>query len=448
MKGIMRRLCIVFVALLALAAPALALSDAEYKKMMKDPAFAAADKKLNQVWAGLKKSMPKDAFEALRKEQSAWAAKGRDKEASESIRAGLSQVEAYAAATNRRAEYLSSLAEQRKPQPNAKSQKAKPADKAGVKIDAANFPDENFRRWVKEEVAGGRNVLTDAQIAAVENMDLNSQGISSLKGLEFFTALKTLECSENKLTKLDLSRNPALDMLFCNDNMLTELDLSHNPLLEELHCYNNKLTKLALPHAPALTKLHCYDNELTKLDLPHAPALEMLTCSGNGLTELDLAHVPALDWLDCDDNKLTKLDLTHNPALGGLFCRKNPIRELDLSKNVELSQAHFPAAATVTLPNGDKIATDDFQLRRTADGQYRLVLSKYAGKIKAVTVYDMEAEKNVEAASSGGNYTFTPREGHCTISYRLGERNGEDWLLSLPLDVTKDLSSVPLAESE
>ena len=59
---------------------------------------------------------------------------------------------------------------------------------ADVKIDAANFPDENFRRWVKEKTAGGGDVLTDAQIAAVEEMDLSFSEISSLKGVERFTA--------------------------------------------------------------------------------------------------------------------------------------------------------------------------------------------------------------------------------------------------------------------
>ena len=115
MKRMNRRF---FAALLAglllglLAAPALALSDAEYKKMMKDPAFAAADKKLNQVWAGLKKSMPKDAFEALRKDQSAWVAKGRDEEAKARMkRDGLSRTAAYAAATRERAEALPDLAQ-------------------------------------------------------------------------------------------------------------------------------------------------------------------------------------------------------------------------------------------------------------------------------------------------------------------------------------------------
>ena len=240
---------------------------------------------------------------------------------------------------------------------------------ADEKIDAANFPDENFRQWVKENVAGGKDVLTDAQIAAVEEMDLDSRGISSLKGLERFTALKTLNCSWNELTELDLSHNPALKELFCDGNELTELDLSKNPALRELHC------------------------------------------------------------------------------------QENSIRELDLSKNEKLWEAALPAGAQATLPNGDRIAAADFQPRRTAGGKYRLDLSKHAGKIEGVKVTsepdedeDEEEEKDVEVTSSGGIYTFDPCDGKATISYKLGERDGKDWLLSLLLDVTKDTSDVPMAE--
>ena len=114
MKGIMRRLCIVFVALLTLAAPALALSDEEYRQFMKDPAFAAADKKLNEAWAAAQKALPKAEFEALKKEQSAWIAKGRDEEAKDTYQSSgytLSMQEAYTSVTERRAEYLSLRAE-------------------------------------------------------------------------------------------------------------------------------------------------------------------------------------------------------------------------------------------------------------------------------------------------------------------------------------------------
>ena len=272
---------------------------------------------------------------------------------------------------------------------------------ADVKIDAANFPDENFRNWVKEEAAGGKDVLTDAQRAAVEEMDLGFSEIASLKGVEHFTALKDLTCWSNELSELDLSGNGALEMLRCSGNELTKLDLSKTP---------------------GLRGLYCDQNELAALDLSGLPDLYALQCRYNGLTALDLSRNGALVELDCWGNEITELDLSRNPALVNLNCLENPIRALDLSKNKSLSQASLPETAEVTLPNGEEIAMKDFRVAKGKDGKLRLDLSKYAGKIGEASA-DPDApdpEEEIEVKSAKGVLTFAPFNGKLTIPYRLG----------------------------
>ncbi len=375
---------------------------------------------------------------------------------------------------------------------------SKSGNNANVKINEENFPDENLRQWVKENVAGGKDVLTKAQIAAVKDIDVfGFGGISNQKGLEYFTALeflrlgqngngalteldmsyypelKTLYCSgcaltkldvsrnpaledlrceENKLTELDVSHNPALKVLWCGSNELTELDVSHNPVLREVSCGWNRLTELDVSHNPALDDLSCAGNRLTELDVSQNPALEILRCDNNSLTKLDLSHNPALERLTCNGTRLTRLDVSHNPALIELSCKKTAITELDLSNNDgALEEGDFPETAQVKLPNGDRITMADFQLRRTPDGKYQLDLSRYADKIDSVYVYIPGAVLNedVPVTSSGGIYTFAPCNGFGKIRYKLGDR-GEDnnsRILILPLVVKKDISSVPLVKS-
>ena len=94
-----------------LAGSALALTGAEYREMLKDPGFVAADKALNQAWAEAKKVMPKAAFEALKKEQGAWVAKGRDKEAKEFMKNGMEAPKAYALVTEMRMRAIQTAAE-------------------------------------------------------------------------------------------------------------------------------------------------------------------------------------------------------------------------------------------------------------------------------------------------------------------------------------------------
>ena len=309
---------------------------------------------------------------------------------------------------------------------------------ADVKIDAANFPDEKFRQWLKENAAGGGDVLTDAQIAAAKEVDVSETsgvgGISSLKGLEHFTALNRLDCSGNKLKELDVSKNGALVYLNCDGSELTKLDVSKNRALEYLKCKDNKLTALDLSHNPELGELACGGNKLTALDLSHNPALGEVDCGGNELTELDVSKNGDLETLDCSGNKLAKLDLSHNPALDRLHCEGNGLTKLNLSKNAALSFVSLPATPEVALPNGDKIAPGDLQIGK-AGGRYRLDISKYADKIEEVLVY-VEGDL-APVTASDGVYAFDPCEGACTISYKLGEREGEEWVLDLRLDVEK-----------
>ena len=60
----------------------------------------------------------------------------------------------------------------------------------------------------------------------------NLSGAISFAGLD---ALTYLDCSENQLTELDVSKNTALTALSCSDNQLTELDVT-NCELEEYDC--------------------------------------------------------------------------------------------------------------------------------------------------------------------------------------------------------------------
>ena len=89
----------------------MALTSAEYREMLEDPGFVAADKALNQAWAEAKKVMPKAAFEALKKEQGAWVAKGRDTEAKEFMKNGMEAPKAYALVTEMRMRAIQTAAE-------------------------------------------------------------------------------------------------------------------------------------------------------------------------------------------------------------------------------------------------------------------------------------------------------------------------------------------------
>ncbi len=212
-----------------------------------------------------------------------------------------------------------------------------------IDINETNFPDDNFRAWLQSQTYGSDHILTATEIAVVTSMDVSDKSISDLTGIEYFTALTELHCSDNNLTELpDLPAG--LTGLDCSYNNLTALPVSLPANLTELDCSSNNLT--VLPDLPdSLTRLSCAYNNLT--ELPDLPAgLTGLDCSGNNLTELpnlpdsltilsfdgnnltELPDLPAgLTWLGCSDNNLTELpDL---PAgLTQLGCGGNNLTEL------------------------------------------------------------------------------------------------------------------------
>ncbi|MFA6377766.1 MAG: T9SS type A sorting domain-containing protein [Acholeplasmataceae bacterium] len=55
-----------------------------------------------------------------------------------------------------------------------------------------------------------------------------------------------LQCSNNRLISLNVSKNTALRQLHCEGNLLTSLDVTQNVELDGLYCYNNYLTGEAM----------------------------------------------------------------------------------------------------------------------------------------------------------------------------------------------------------
>ena len=118
-----------------------------------------------------------------------------------------------------------------------------------------------------------KGYLSAAEIKAVTDIACMNMGISSLKGIEFFTELSSLSCAANPLGSIDVSKNTKLFVFICRACQLTELDVSQNT---------------------ALTALSCQENSLTSLDVSKLTGLHHLDCSFNNLTSLDISKIPVL----------------------------------------------------------------------------------------------------------------------------------------------------------
>lgn len=194
----------------------------------------------------------------------------------------------------------------------------------GIPIDSTHFPDDHFIAYVELRCdKDGDGTLSQAELDGVTELYVAYANIKDLTGIELFPNLEKLDCKNNNLTRLDVSKNTKLTKLYCEFNQLTGLDLSKNTALTELNCQVNQLTSLDLSKNTALTKLDCALNPLTSLDVSNNTALTYLDCNYNQLTSLDLSQNTALTKLGCHDNQLTSLDLSKNTALDTLDCSGN-----------------------------------------------------------------------------------------------------------------------------
>ena len=209
-----------------------------------------------------------------------------------------------------------------------------------VNINETNFPDANFRQYVKDEFdKDGNEVLSADEIAAADTIFVTGEPITSIEGIAYFTALTDLRCSNTKLTTLDTSHNTKLVSLECNDTpTLTSLNVSQNTELKVLRCNDNALADLDLTNNTALEKLECGGNEFTTLDLSKNTNLKYFGFFNGKLSSLDLANNTNLEELYFCGNNFSTIDISQNTKLKFLHLFSNQLITLDTSKNSNLQR--------------------------------------------------------------------------------------------------------------
>lgn len=238
-------------------------------------------------------------------------------------------------------------------------------DPRGIRIDGDHFPNYEFRQYLKANIdKDGDGHLNDTELN-IGDLDVTSQHIANLKGIEYFTNLTRLYCKDNKLTKLDLSGNAKLQQVYCSSNKLEQLNLSGNSQMRIVECYDNEnLTTLDVSSNPYLKILRCSNNNLSELDLSNNKKLEKLYCANNLLKKLDVSNRPSLEEAICNDNQLVRLDINNNGKMSALYASNNQLTSLNLTgtyityKEIENNVCTVPANKCVRIIYLDDLAGD------------------------------------------------------------------------------------------
>ena len=204
-----------------------------------------------------------------------------------------------------------------------------------VEITAETFPDPVFRRLISgpDYDKNGDGILSAEEIGYTRNIHCDGMDIESLKGIEYFTELRGLYCTDNDLAELDVTGLKELQGLWCSGNKrLTELDITQNSELLWVYCHDCDISELDVSQNKKMAFIECNTNPISELDLSNNPELEHLMCGTCKLTELDLSANSKLAHLDAFQNDLSELDLSHNLKMKRLDIWNNPkLHDVDVS---------------------------------------------------------------------------------------------------------------------
>ena len=276
-----------------------------------------------------------------------------------------------------------------------------PLPEGSVRINNENFPDDIFRDYIFSYIDNnGDRILSAEEAASVTYVDVSYSGIANLKGIEYFTALATLWCSNNQLTELDVSKNTALTYLNCSDNQITSLDLRCNTALADVYCDNNELNTLNANGCTVLRDLWCWNNKLISLDVGGCTVLTGLHCWNNQLTAIDISNCISLEDLSCKGNKLTELDVRN--------CRDNIYVSCDWVVNIISADNIKPRIVSAFLvdPVPDAITGQTYIFQPVVRGTIPITWTLKSGKLPAGLVLHVSGIIS-GTPQKAGKYTFT-----------------------------------------
>lgn len=138
-----------------------------------------------------------------------------------------------------------------------------PAERIVLMLE--DVPDEAFRTYLAENVdTNGTGAISEEEVAAAiafgtadkpdeRGNGLCDLGITDLTGIEYFTSLESVVCSDNSIAELDLSKNTQLTEVICNDCGLEELVVPSTDKLRTVHVTGNpELGRIDLSGCPSL----------------------------------------------------------------------------------------------------------------------------------------------------------------------------------------------------
>lgn len=252
-----------------------------------------------------------------------------------------------------------------------------------------NIPDIYLKSYLVENYDTDKDgEISEAEALDIKKIDVSPSiySVRTLSGIEYFTNLESLNCSDNRITDIDLSHAAGLKYLNCSGNSIEEISISKNPSVVMLSCYGNPIKKLAIDGCKDLKELYLYSNgwdciqdssisienykqaktfelnanntPFVKFSFTNAPEVmslnlygdfEYVNVSGNkSIAAFDVSNFTNLEHLYVSGCNLGTVDVSSNTKLKVLNCSGNDIRAIDVKTNTLLEELNISGNESVT----------------------------------------------------------------------------------------------------
>ncbi|MGV9003717.1 DUF7619 domain-containing protein [Flavobacterium sp.] len=192
-----------------------------------------------------------------------------------------------------------------------------------IQAQIVNISDANFKaRLLQEEVAFDENFVPitidtnsngEIEVNEIQNvyaLDVSNSNIANLAGIEFFTALKSLNCSHNLLTTLSINNGISFSGLDASYNMLTYINVTFDPIVEGLWLGHNNLTSFVAENSYFADTFDLSNNQLINLVVNNA-TFDYFNVSFNSLTSIEIqGNVSFYNTILLSNNQFSDLDFT------------------------------------------------------------------------------------------------------------------------------------------
>lgn len=169
-------------------------------------------------------------------------------------------------------------------------------NKSKAKID---IPDINFKKYLVDNYdRDGDGVISFEEAGSVGEINISSSyyPVHSLSGIEYFTSVKSLECSGNKIESLDLKSNSSLKKVDVSNNPLSSINFGSTMFMsmESLNVSGTGISELDLTGLTELKSL--YVSDTPDLTTVRCPSMWWMLLLNNLYDDFSKCYV------DADDN--------------------------------------------------------------------------------------------------------------------------------------------------